>query len=245
MGVIGACAGCCWVRRCQAWRFQLNPADGPQERQARGEREREGAEDEVPAVKGVAERRILGVYELVLAGLVARASPSVLGSSRSPRPWRSWRPSAACRRKCPVWRLCTHQQPAHAPLTPIACFADRWPALSRQIQVFATSYDRHVQLHSTTAKRSRRHRQGRGGKTWLPEMEVPRSTFQRTVTTVGPYTRPELEVDVPVKVPEELPLQVCHNQRLVEVRGVGQLDDLLCSSGGSCRVHPPKTRTTR
>eukprot|EP01046_Picozoa_sp_COSAG06_P034833 COSAG06_NODE_3684_length_5015_cov_4.312246_7_plen_23_part_01 len=23
-------------------------------------------------------------------------------------------------------------------------------------------------------------------------MEVPRSTFQRTVTTVGPYTRPEL-----------------------------------------------------
>ena len=164
MGVIGACAGCCWVRRCQAWRFQLHPADGRQERQARGEREREGAEDEVPAVKGVAERRILGVYELVLAGLVARASPSVLGSSRSPRPWRSWRPSAACRRKCPVWRLCAHQQPAHAPLTPIACFADRWPALSRQIQVFATSYDRHVQLHSTTAKRSRRHRQGRGGK---------------------------------------------------------------------------------
>ena len=158
---------------------------------------------------------------------------------------RSWRPSAACRRKCPVWRLCTHQQPAHAPLTPVACFADRWPALSHQIQVFATSYDRHVQLHSTTAKRSRRHRQGRGGKTWLPEMEVPRSTFQRTVTTVGPYTRPELEVDVPVKVPEELSLQVCHDQRLVEVRGVGQLDDLLCSSGGSCWVHPPKTRTTR
>jgi hypothetical protein len=79
----------------------------------------------------------------------------------------------------------------------------------------------------------------------VPEMEVPRSTFQRTVTTVGPYTRPELEVDVPVKVPEELSLQVCHDQRLVEVRGVGQLDHLLCSSGGSCRVHPPKTRTTR
>ena len=87
--------------------------------------------------------------------------------------------------------------------------------------------------------------QGRGRKTWVPEMEVPRSTFQRTVTTVGPYTRPELEVDVPMKVPEELSLQVCHDQRLVEVRGVGQLDHLLCSSGGSCRVHPPKTRTTR
>ena len=76
-------------------------------------------------------------------------------------------------------------------------------------------------------------------------MEVPRSTFQRTVTTVRPYTRPGLEEDVPVEVPEELPLQVCHDQRLVEVRGVEQLDDLLCSAGGSCQVHPPKTRTTR
>ena len=45
----------------------LHPADGRQERQARGEREREGAEDEVLVVKGVAERRILGVHELVLA----------------------------------------------------------------------------------------------------------------------------------------------------------------------------------
>jgi hypothetical protein len=67
VGVSGACAGCWWVRRCQAWRFQLHAADGRQERQARGEREREGAEDEALVVKGVAERRILGVYELVLA----------------------------------------------------------------------------------------------------------------------------------------------------------------------------------
>ena len=35
--------------------------------QARGERQREGAEDEVLVGKGVAERRILGVHELVLA----------------------------------------------------------------------------------------------------------------------------------------------------------------------------------
>ena len=28
-------------------------------------------------------------------------------------------------------------------------------------------------------------------------------------------------------------------------RSAVQLDDLLCSSGGSCQVHPPKTRTTR
>ena len=47
--------------------FRRHPADGRQERQARGEREREGAEDEALVVKGVAERRILGVHELVLA----------------------------------------------------------------------------------------------------------------------------------------------------------------------------------
>ena len=35
--------------------------------QARGERQREGAEDEVLVGKGVAERRTLGVHELVLA----------------------------------------------------------------------------------------------------------------------------------------------------------------------------------
>ena len=35
--------------------------------QARGERQREGAEDEVLVGKGVAERRTLGMHELVLA----------------------------------------------------------------------------------------------------------------------------------------------------------------------------------
>ena len=46
--------------------------------------------------------------------------------------------------------------------------------------------------------------------------------------------------------PEPQPEPVLEDaKRLVEVRGVGQLDDLLCSSGGSCWVHPPKTRTTR
>ena len=73
-------------------------------------------------------------------------------------------------------------------------------------------------------------------------MEVPRSTFQRTVTTVGPYTRAELEVDVPVKVPKELPLQVCHDQRLVEVRRLAcgdalRLEDIQLVGIITTRVH--------
>ena len=54
-----------------------------------------------------------------------------------------------------------------------------------------------------------------------------------------------LGVDVLGMVREEVLLEVLCDQDHLEVRGVGQLDHLLCSSGGSCRVHPPKTRTTR
>ena len=81
---------------------------------------------------------------LVLAWLVARASSSVPSCSRSPRPWRSWRPSAVCRRKCPVSRLPTHQQPAHAPNNPVARLADGSHAPGCQKNVPATSLGRWV-----------------------------------------------------------------------------------------------------
>ena len=91
----------------------------------------------------------------------------------------------------------------------------------------------------------RADRRDRGGQTGLPEGEVPRSTSSRCpiptplhqpalhYLSEGPIGSADLWKDV-----EQLKL-------LVEVRGVGQLDDLLCHSGGSCRAHPPKTRTTR
>ena len=91
----------------------------------------------------------------------------------------------------------------------------------------------------------RADRWDRGGQTGLPEGEVPRSTSSRCpiptplhqpalhYLSEGPIGSTDLRKDV-----QQLKLPV-------EVRGVGQLDDLLCSSGGSCRAHPPKTRTTR
>ena len=83
---------------------------------------------------------------LVFAWLVARASSSAPSSSRSPRPWRSWRPSesAVCRRKCPVSRLPTHQQPAHAPNSPMSRLADGSHAPGHQKNVSATSLGRWV-----------------------------------------------------------------------------------------------------
>ena len=81
---------------------------------------------------------------LVLAWLVARASSSAPSSSRSPRPWRSWRPSAVCRRKCHVSRLPTHQQPAHAPNSPMSRLADGSHAPGHQKNVPATSLGRWV-----------------------------------------------------------------------------------------------------
>ena len=95
-GLTGACAGCWWVGRCEMGRFQLHPAEGRQEREGRGERELEGAESEALVQEGAARRWYLGMNRLVLAWLVARASSSAPSSSRSPRPWRSWRPSAGC-----------------------------------------------------------------------------------------------------------------------------------------------------
>ena len=99
---------------------------------------------------------------------------------------------------------------------------------------------------SCTALRPKRaDRRDRGGQTGLPEGEVPRSTSSRCpiptplhqpalhYLSEGPIGSTDLRKDV-----QQLKLPV-------EVRGVGQLDDLLCSSGGSCRAHPPKTRTTR
>jgi hypothetical protein len=91
----------------------------------------------------------------------------------------------------------------------------------------------------------RADRRDRGGQTGLLEGEVPRSTSSRCpiptplhqpalhYLSEGPIGSTDLRKDV-----QQLKLPV-------EVRGVGQLDDLLCSSGGSCRAHPPKTRTTR
>ena len=101
MGVIGACAGCCWVRRCQAWRFQLHPADGPQERQARGEREREGAEDDARATSHANTSLFMPSYQRLAAPSCTSASLSASRSSRSPPSWRSWRPSAGAAENTP------------------------------------------------------------------------------------------------------------------------------------------------
>ena len=77
------------------------------------------------------------------------------------------------------------------------------------------------------------------------EGEASRDTCHHAPTTTTARILAKREGYVPVKVPAAVLLAGDDGRDQAEVRGVGQLDDLLCSSGGSCRVHPPKTRTTR
>jgi hypothetical protein len=72
-----------------------------------------------------------------------------------------------------------------------------------------------------------------------------RDTCHHAPTTTTARILAKREGYVPMKVPATVLLAGDDDRDQVEVRGVRQLDDLLCSSGGSCRVHPPKTRTTR
>eukprot|EP01046_Picozoa_sp_COSAG06_P037366 COSAG06_NODE_4211_length_4471_cov_176.286368_2_plen_117_part_00 len=72
-----------------------------------------------------------------------------------------------------------------------------------------------------------------------------RDTCHHAPTTTTARILAGREEYVPVKVPAAVMLAGDDDRDQVEVRGVRQLDDLLCSSGGSCQVHPPKTRTTR
>ena len=91
----------------------------------------------------------------------------------------------------------------------------------------------------------RADRRDRGGQTGLPEGEVPRSTSSRCPIPT-PLHQPALHYLSEGSIGSaDLRKDVEQLKLLVEVRGVGQLDDLLCHSGGSCRAHPPKTRTTR
>ena len=77
------------------------------------------------------------------------------------------------------------------------------------------------------------------------EGEASRDTCHHAPTTTTAQILAEREGYVPMKVPAAVLLAGDDGRDQVEVCGVGQLDHLLCSSGGSCQVHPPKTRTTR
>jgi hypothetical protein len=77
------------------------------------------------------------------------------------------------------------------------------------------------------------------------EGEASRDTCHHAPTTTTARILAKREGYVPVKVPAAVLLAGDDGRDQAEVRGVGQLDDLLCSSSGSCWVHPPKTRTTR
>ena len=75
------------------------------------------------------------------------------------------------------------------------------------------------------------------------EGEASRDTCRHAPTTTTARILAKREGYVPVKVPAAVLLAGDDDRDQVEVRGVGQLDHLLCSSGGSCQVHPPKTTT--
>ena len=100
-GLTGACAGCWWVGRCEMGRFQLHPAEGRQEREGRGERELEGAEDDARATSHANTSRFMPSYQHPATPSCTSASLSASRSSRSPPSWRSWRPSAGAAENTP------------------------------------------------------------------------------------------------------------------------------------------------
>ena len=108
-----------------------------------------------------------------------------------------------------------------------------------------TSVGQWVMLNCSVVTPGRTVTQAQAPADRQTEGEASRDTCRHAPTTTTARILAEREGYVPVKVSAAVLLAGEDDRDQVEVRGVGQLDDLLCSSGGSCRVHPPKTRTTR
>ena len=101
-GLTRACAGCWWAGRREMGRFQWHPAEGRQERQGRGEREREGPDDDARATSHANTSWFMPSYQRPATPSCTSASRSAPSSSRSPPSWRSWRPSAGAAENTPI-----------------------------------------------------------------------------------------------------------------------------------------------
>ena len=108
-----------------------------------------------------------------------------------------------------------------------------------------TSVGQWVMLNCSVVTPGRTVTQAQAQADRQTEGEASRDTCHHATTTTTVRILAKREGYVPTKVPAAVLLAGDDGRDQVEVRGVGQLDDLLCHSGGSCRVHPPKTRTTR
>ena len=82
--------------------FSAAPAEGRQERQEGGEREREGAEADARATSHANTSRFMPSYQRPATPSCTSASRSAPSSSRSPPSWRSWRPSAGAAENTPI-----------------------------------------------------------------------------------------------------------------------------------------------
>ena len=96
MGLFGACAGCWWVGRRETGHFLRHTADGRQERQGRGERELPRTEGDARATSQAKTSSCTPSIRRSATPFTTSTSSSAPSRSRSPRAWRSWRPSAGC-----------------------------------------------------------------------------------------------------------------------------------------------------
>ena len=243
-GLVGACAGCWWVGSCELGCFQLRQqmgAKNAKKEESESLREQKMMRAQRATLIQVGSCRVTNALPLLLAQALdfllqeALALPllGVLGALlpvqlKTPHFASSYPPAAGAR----------SGQPRISPYRWIPCPGPPDPGAA-SLHRPASPAARHY------VRPKRADRRDRGGQTGLPEGEVPRSTSSRCpiptplhqpalhYLSEGPIGSTDLRKDV-----QQLKLPV-------EVRGVGQLDDLLCSSGGSCRAHPPKTRTTR